>query len=505
MPEVLRIESAPLRMLLGEIAAFCDARGLAAYATGGFLRDALLGVPIHDIDLTVAGDPLEMGPPLANALAGTYFPLREERGQARILLGGRDLHVDLMPLRAPDIEADLRLRDYTVDALGAGLGELAGGDAQIIDPTGGFADLRARVVRMTGENALVDDPLRLLRGPRIATQFGFQIEPQTVEAIRRNAGSLPAAAVERQRDELIRIFATERAADGVRLLDQLGLFARVLPEMEVTRGVEQPKEHHYDVLGHSLAAVGALDILLGKQRPAASPPRQLWDEVWGALDWCTGLREYFCEEIVPGTPRRALLKLCGLLHDIGKPETKSIEAGGRMRFFGHSDAGARLAGGLMRRLRFSSRETAMVEAMIGAHLRPVQLGESAEGGRPSKRAIYRFFRDTADAGIETLFLSLADHLATVGANVSMDGFRRHVALTAYILHFRFDDEAIFSRQHLVDGDDLMAALGIGPGALVGELLEAVREAQAAGEIETREQALLLARARLEESSASAGQ
>ncbi len=504
MPDVLRIEAAPLRTLLGEIAAFCDARGVAAYATGGFLRDALLGVPIHDVDLTVAGDPLVIGPPLADALGGTYFPLREERGQARILLPG-GLHIDLMPLRAPDIEGDLRLRDYTVDALGAALDDLARGEAQIIDPTGGLGDLRAGVVRMTGESALVDDPLRLLRGPRIATQFGFQIEPATAEAIRRNAARLPEAAVERQRDELIRIFATERAADGLRLLDELGLLALVLPEMEVTREVEQPKEHHYDVLGHSLAAVGALDMLLSEQRPESSPARQLWDEVWRTLEWCTDLRGYFGEEIVPGTPRRALLKLCGLLHDIGKPETKSIEAGGRMRFFGHSDAGARIAGGLMRRLRFSSREVAMVEAMIDAHLRPVQLGADAKGGRPSKRAIYRFFRDTADAGIETLFLSLADHLATVGPNVSLEGFRWHVALTAHILHVRFDDETTLSPPRLVDGDDLMAALGIGPGAVIGELLEAVREGQAAGEIQTREQALSLARARLAESRASAGQ
>jgi putative nucleotidyltransferase with HDIG domain len=501
LPEVLRIEAAPLRTLLGEIASFCDANGVAAYATGGFLRDALLGVLIHDIDLTVAGDPLAMGPLLAGVLGGTYFPLREERGQARILLGG-GRHIDLMPLRAPDIAADLGLRDYTVDALGASLRDLAGGEAQIIDPTGGFADLRARVVRMTAETALVDDPLRLLRGSRIATQLEFQIEPATAEAIRRNAARLPEAAVERQRDELIRIFSTEHAADGIRLLDRLGLFARVLPEMEVTRGVEQPKEHHYDVLGHSLAAVAALDMLLSETRPAGSPDAELWGALWGALDWCTGLRDHFREEIVPGTPRRALLKLCGLLHDIGKPETKSIEAGGRMRFFGHSDAGARLAGRLMRRLRFSSRETAMVEAMIDAHLRPVQLGEQ---GAPSKRAIYRFFRDTADAGIETLFLSLADHLATVGPNVSAEGFRWHVALTAYILHLRLDDETTLSPPRLVDGDDLMAALGIGPSAVIGQLLEAVREAQAAGEIETREEALSLARARLAESRASAGQ
>jgi putative nucleotidyltransferase with HDIG domain len=500
LPDVLRIDDAPLRALLGEIAAFCDARSVEVFATGGFLRDAFLGAPIHDIDLTIAGDPLTIGPPLAEALGGTYFPLREERGQARILLAGRGLHIDLMPLRGTDIEADLRLRDYTVDALGAALGELAGGEAQVIDPTGGFVDLRVGVLRMTGEGALLDDPLRLLRGPRIATQFGFRIEPETASAIHRNAGRISEAAAERQRDELIRIFATEHAAEGVRLLDALGLFVRVLPEMEVTRGVEQPKEHHHDVLGHSLAAVGVLDMLLSEKRPEESPSRELWDEVWGELAWCAGLRDYFREEIVPGTPRRALLKFCGLLHDIGKPETKSIQADGRMRFFGHSDVGARIAGGLMRRLHFPTRETAMVEAMIDAHLRPVQLGEQ---GAPTKRAIYRFFRDTAGAGIDTMFLSLADHLGTVGPNVSMEGFRRHVALTSHILHVRFDDEATLSPPRLVDGDDLMAALGIGPGVVIGDLLEAVREAQAAGEIETREQALSLARARLAESGASA--
>jgi hypothetical protein len=102
-----------------------------------------------------------------------------------------------------------------------------------------------------------------------------------------------------------------------------------------------------------------------------------------------------------------------------------------------------------------------------------------------------------------MFLSLADHLGTVGPNVSMEGFRRHVALTSHILHVRFDDETTLSPPRLVDGDDLMAALGIGPGVVIGDLLEAVREAQAAGEIETREQALSLARARLAESGASA--
>jgi putative nucleotidyltransferase with HDIG domain len=502
LPSSLRIDLGERAPLIRTLAAFFAARGVDAWATGGFLRDAILGRASHDIDIAVAGDPLALGPELAAELGGHFFPLREERGQARILLPEQHLQVDLMPLRAPDLDGDLRLRDYTIDAIAASLSDLATGRATPIDPTGGLDDLRSRVVRMTGERAFIDDPLRLLRGPRIATELSFAIETETAEATRRAASTITAAAEERQRDEIVRICSTEKAGAGLRLLDELGLFAYVFPEMEITRGVEQPKEHYYDVLGHSFAAVDALDALMLDERPVTSPWDELWTELWSHLEWCGGLREHFREEVVQGTTRLALLKLCGLLHDIAKPETKSFEANGRMRFFGHSEKGAEMATGLMRRLRFSARETQMVAAMIDAHLRPVQLGQQ---GAPTRRAVYRYFRDTGDAGIETLFLSLGDHLGSVGPNINWEGFRRHVALTSYILHVRFEEEQIVSPPRLIDGDGLMAGLGLEPGPLVGDLLEAVREAQAAGEIETAEQALAFARSKLAESRTAGAQ
>lgn len=496
----LRIDSPDLRDLIALIAGFFEARDTSSWVAGGFVRDVLLDVPIYDIDVTIAGDPLLLGPALAEALGGTYFALRKERGQARILLVDRVLHIDLMPLRAPDVDADLRLRDYTIDALAASLAELSRGEAVIIDPTGGLADLEARIVRMTGEQQLLDDPLRLLRGPRIATQLSFQIEPATAGAIRRNAAMVTTAAAERQRDELMRIFSTVRAGAGVRLLDELGLFAELLPEMEPTRGVEQPaNHHHYDVLGHSFAAVASLDMLLSEECPESSPEREIWCEVWEELAWCAGIREYFLDETSPGATRGALLKFCGLVHDVAKPQTKSIRDG-RMRFFGHSDLGAEMATQLMQRLRFPTREVALVAAMIEAHLRPLQLGQQ---GSPSKKAIYRFFRDTKGAGIDTLFLAMADHLGSVGSRVSVEGFRAHVALTAHILHVRFSEEQVISPKRLIDGDDLMAALGVEQSEVIGDLLEAVREAQAGGEVATKEQAMALARSRLAELTAAA--
>src|SRR6266540_190356 len=426
-----------LRALLSELIAVFSVQGVEAYATGGFLRDALLGKKVRDLDISVSADPLQLGPRLADTFSGHYFPLDAERRLVRVLLPAHDIHLDLLPLTGV-IEDDLLSRDYTVDAMAALLGEVAAGSILLIDPTGGFDDLRDGTIRLVSEDALRRDPLRLLRGVRLASQLGFRIEPR--------------------------------------------------------------KEHHWDVFGHSLAAVEALDMLLDEEAPDAEPAKSLWNELWTRLDWWSDGRAYFSREYVPNTQRCSLIKLAGFLHDIGKPQTKSFDDTGRMRFLGHADAGAEIAVRLMQRLRFSSRETELVRAMVDAHLRPLLLFQQ---GLPTRRAVYRFFRDTGEAGIDTLFLSLADHVATVGPRVDLEGWRRHVAVVDYLLRTRLHEPEVVHPPKLVDGDDLMSDLGLSPGPLIGELLEIVREAQAAGEVATRAEALELARRHLEETEAPA--
>ena len=471
--------------MLTSVADVLSTSGVEAYLCGGFVRDALLGLPTRDIDVCANGDPLALGPELAVAVGGTFFPLDAERRHARVIVREPPVYVDVTPMRGT-IEEDLRQRDFTIDALAVPLGDAD----DVIDPTGGLADLDARLVRCLAEQVFLDDPLRLLRGARIATAVGFEIDGETAGFIRKHAGRLAEAAAERQRDELVRIFDSDRAANGVRLLDDLGLLSVVMPEIDVTRGVTQPPNHHYyDVFGHGIATVEALDILMTRSDEGPDP-LGIRRETQMGIEWWPQARAYFDEAMPSGGTRMAVLKLCGLLHDIAKPQTKTIDPDGRIRFNGHSDQGAEIAGKLMRRLRYPSREVRIVERMIGAHLRPMEL---ARERAPSRRAVYKFFRDTEDAAIDTLVLSLADHAGSQGPELGMDGWRRHLAIVNYIVAVRYTEPEIVRPPKFVDGDDLMAEFGLAPGPLLGELLDAVHEAAAVGEARTREDALEVAR------------
>ena len=477
------------------LAAARDVLGDAeAYVVGGTVRDALLGLPLADLDLAVAGDAPETARALADRLVGHYVLLDAGRGTARIVLDEGPIRVIDVARLQGTIEDDLAARDLTIDALAA---PLVGGD--VLDPHGGLGDLESRTVRLVSEQALVDDPLRLLRAVRLATQLDFAIEPATADALRRHAGRIGRAAAERQRDELARCLSTGRAAHALRLMDQHSLLEALLPEVTAGRGVSQPKEHYYDVFDHAIETVASLDFMLAAEAPPDARERDFWEALWGGLSFLPELRAYLAEEVSEGRSRAALLKLAGLLHDVAKPETRKPDETGRIRFFGHAEQGAETARRIMQRFRFSRRETDFVSRMVEEHLRPGQLSDE---GPPSRRALFRFFRDTGEAAEGVLLLSLADALAARGPGMTIEGWRSHVAYIAHVLARRNEDESIARPPRLVTGDDLMAALGIGPGPEVGRLLHAIEEALGAGDIATREEAIELAR-RLREGNARA--
>ncbi|HWO72398.1 MAG TPA: HD domain-containing protein, partial [Dehalococcoidia bacterium] len=393
---------------------------------------------------------------------------------------------------ADDLAEDLRRRDFTVNALASQLGP-QGRLGDVRDETGGLEDLAGRRLRMTGEAALRDDPLRLLRAARLAVELGFTIEDETAAAVRRLAPHLASVAAERQRDELVRILATPVAARGLRLMDSLGLLEQMLPELAAGRGVEQPHQHHYwDVFEHSIETVAALDEFLPHKAAskAGSEGRSWFREAFQAELQRFGLDAYL-EQRSGGHDRLVLLKLAGLLHDVSKPETKAVQPDGRIRFFGHAELGAAKAERICRRLRFGNRESRFISRLVEEHLRPMQLSQD---GLPTRRAVYRFFRDLGDAAPACLLLSLADAAAARGPRLQPERWRGLVAYIGYVLEHGLTPEAPSERApRLVDGTELMAALELQPGPEVGRLLAAIEEAQALGEVATKEEAIEYAR------------
>ena len=472
--------------VLTRVQGLLEQRDVEGYLTGGFIRDAMMGRDSNDVDIVVGAPAMEVARDIADALEGRFVPLDEANEIARVVfLGENPLHIDVATMRG-SISDDLALRDFTVDAMAIELKHISDRGTSVIDPYGGQQDLRAGIVRSISEGAFQRDPARLLRALRLAAECGFSIESETLKQIARHHQLITQVAAERIRDEFCLLLAVPRANRWLHLLDELGLLMAVLPELSACRGAEQPKEHFWDVLDHSIETVGTIEFLL-----RISDSEYFGEEILAVAPWSPQLEGYFEETVASDHQRKTLLKIAGLLHDIAKPQTRTIEEGGRMRFFGHSEEGTAIAQGIMERLRFSSRECEMVSRMIEYHLRPGQLARDAE--MPTKRAIYRYFRDSGDVGIDIIFLNLADHLAARGPMMELEKWCEHAEAMAYVIDKRFGEEDIVAPPKLISGHDLVDTLGMSPGPEVGRLLEAVREAQAAGEVNTKEEALQFVR------------
>ena len=476
---------------------FFASRGTEAYLVGGIVRDALLGRATDDIDVAVAGDARGLGGELASFLGGRPVLLDETRDIVRVVVpsGEGVSHMDLSPM--PDgIAADLERRDFTVDAMAVPLPDASDGDGwrDLIDPHGGLSDLRAGMIRSMDESVFEADPARLMRGPRLAAQLRFGIAEETRRQIQRRAHIVTMVAPERIRDELLKLLAESGAAASLRLLDELGLLCRVVPELASAKGVVQPKEHYWDVFDHLVETVASVEGVVEAQPDGDAPA------VDSAIQ--AGLPAgYFAQEASDGHTRLTLLKLAGLLHDVAKPATKTVESSGRIRFLGHHSEGAEMAQTILRRLRLSGHGVGLVRAMVQHHLRPGQM--SQKGELPTGRAIYRYFRDAGDAAIDTLYLNMADYLAARGPYLQRDEWLEYLRVIGHILREGLDTKAPESLPKLIDGHDIMAEFSVGPGPRIGTLLDIVQEAQSSAEIATKEEALELVKSRLGQGEAGA--
>lgn len=473
-----------------QVLAALQADGVRAHVVGGAVRDLLLGRVSNDLDVVVEGPSRPRAEALAARLHAHMVSMDEQRGHYRLVAAGGAAWADISSDNG-DLLADLARRDFTVNAMALPVerwpadGTLVTAESRrsVIDPVGGQRDLEVKTLRVISERNLKADPVRLVRAARIASQLRFKMDAATRAMVRANVPLLGQAAPERVRDEFYAICASANAEAGVRLLDALGLLSALIPELDEARGVEQPPGHHYwDVFEHLVHAVGKAEALLDKRLRDTDPFLRL-----APVRPETG--GYFQEVTADGQSRATLLKIAALLHDVAKPRCKSFDSAGRIRFFGHPELGEEMARGILSRLRCSNKATWHVSTMVRHHLRPSQAGPAEDGGTPTARAIHRFWRDLEGVAPDTLFLALADYLAARGPEIDLAGWSRFAGMIGVILSGGFVTPGASKPFLLLDGNEIMAESGLPPGPQVGRLREALREAEALGQVRDREQAL----------------
>jgi poly(A) polymerase len=428
-----------LRRLLKQAASDL---GLKAWVVGGYVRDRLLGLPHSNPDVVVeGGDALKLAQHFAE-LAHSAPPITFERyGTAQVTLPGH--LVEFVTARAesyapdsrkPDVrpatlEEDLRRRDFTINTV------LMDFDGKIHDPLGGRKDLDARLVRTPADplRTFADDPLRMLRAIRFASQLGFELAPDILPAMRRMQSRLapPVISVERIADELRKMLTSDRPRTAIELLDAGGLLEVILPEVAACKGVAQTGFHTHDVYGHTLLTVERV-------------------------------------------PADLVLRLTALFHDVGKPSTATADGA----FPGHELVGAQLAKAALERLRFSQKEMEPVVELVRLHLRPVYYSSEWTDG-----AVRRLARDAGE--------QLGRLMALARADIAASAYPEPEKLDE--LQARID--AVLSEQPsrlapLVTGEDVMRVREIRPGPEVGRIKQRLEELVIDGEIQPTRQAAL---------------
>ncbi len=485
----------PLPPLLERLQPLLAAAPQPVYIVGGTVRDALLGRPTHDIDLVVAADAIPLAFRLADALGLPAYVLDVERDVGRVLAPSDDLTLDVARFRGPTLVDDLRGRDFTINALALPVaGQTA---ADVIDRHGGLEDLHDGIIRAIHARSIADDPVRALRAARFAAQFGFDLTPDTTMAARSAAVDvLDRASPERIRDELTKLLMTAAADRGVALLHELGLLAAVLPPVAALDGVTQSPPHQEDVWGHTLSVLRYLaqvEAIVDRESATTAGPAEWMADVAALVaPYRRALQAHLARQLDGGFSGRMMLRWAALLHDAGKAATQTTDADGRIRFLGHDDVGAAITSRLLAGLAFSNEAVRDARTIVGGHMRPLNL--AMERRAPSRRAAYRYFRALHESGLDVGLLTLADHLATYDGRGEAESWQALLNVVGVLWATYFDAyEQTVAPPRLLDGLAIMELLGEPPGHEIGRLLRLLEEAQAAGEVNSRDEAIALIR------------
>ncbi len=423
-----------------------------AYIVGGSIRDIILGKSPFDYDIAVFGNPEKFAKKIAAKKSDHIIELGKKEYKIIRVISDNKIF-DISSAKGQTIEDDLFKRDFTINAMACSLSS-----GKIIDCTGGMNDLADKKIRMVSDTAFKKDPVRLIRAYRMGASLNFEIDPNTVSAIRKNAKLIKNSAGERIRSEFLRILQAPKSHHFISQMADTGLLFAIFPELGKLKGCIQNKFHQYDVFEHTMKAFYHLENILN-------------NKITRSIDENTA----------------SLLKFAILFHDTGKPLVKRTDNEGNVRFYGHSKKGAEITKGISSRLKLSTKEKYFIDFIIRNHVDPLHLFSAKSKGTLTNKGITRFFIKCGNNTQCLLLHSIADIKGKGDkGNEEFIEFAKNMILK-YFSEFKPRKKM----PALITGNDLINEFGLSPSPLFKIIISKVEEARLSNQINTRQEALLL--------------
>lgn len=432
------------------------------YLVGGTVRDFYLGLESTDRDIIVMDeDAREFALKLSELFQATFVPLDEENKIYRIVLPDKINYIDVTNPVGDSIEKDLMRRDLTINAIAVNIRT-----GELIDISGGVTDIKNKCINYVNELNFVDDPLRLLRVYRFQALYGFQLAPETINAVCKYSDLIHKPAVERINYELLKLFGGEYAHVALENMNKTWILEEIFPFVKELKQVPPNSHHHLDLFHHSIETVKQVQILYNEAS----------DDV----------KNHLSRIDFGGFPRLAHLKLAAFMHDIGKFSTWTIEEG-KHRFIKHDDVGAKMSVKILKDLHFSNKQIDYISSMIKYHIYPSHVMTSPQ---ITEKIMMRYVRKMDTNAIDTIILAQADRLSARGPEITDQIVERNITSLNMLLKFYLEaKETLKPLPKLLSGNDVMQILNIKPSKRLGEIMDALHEAQISGDVITKEHAI----------------
>ncbi len=490
-----------LSALIDLIRAELD-EGQALFIVGGAVRDLLLNRDLHDLDFVMADNPTDLAKRLARRLKVGFFVLDDKRHTARVVYseqGGKPFPLDFVQFTGSNLNEDLYHRDFTINAMAISVDDLS----QVIDPLGGKVDLARGLLRACSGHALVDDPVRVLRGVRLAVQFNFNFVPGLEASMQKAAAHLPKTSYERQRDEFFRLLAGPDPAEGLQYCRRFRVFETLLPPLVDLESMPATSPHQLGLMEHTIQTVAHYHNLLSTLSKGCKYTSEidwaLWDVLNDLDQYSKQICAFFRKVVTPGRTKAELAYFGALLHDIGKPLALKNGVDKNFDYNHHAVVGAEVAWEMAKRIYLSNAESDWVQKMVRHHMD--LLPHVNNGILPNRRQVYGFFRETGEVGLAVALLVLADTLATYGETLDPKRWKDAVSVVKVLFSAWFDNhDTIIKPSPLLDGHDLQQCYGLKPGKRIGSLLTQLVVEQASGTITSTDEAHTFIRKQLSRSS-----